>query len=186
MDATFSLRLVTGSIAKWQEISQILSPEILLGRLDIDLAEIQSLNPQEVIAHKLCEAEQHARGRYIVEDTSICLPCLNGLPGPLAKWFDKTLGCDGLVRLTQRLGDDRASVSITIGYLAPGESPQYFDGTVHGRIVPPRGDKDYGFGPSFLPDGATRTYGEMEREEKHAISSRGVATRKFKDYLLSL
>jgi XTP/dITP diphosphohydrolase len=38
------------------------------------------------------------------------------------------------------------------------------DGTL---VWPPRGDKGFGYDPMFVPDGHTRTFGEMSAEEKH-------------------
>jgi XTP/dITP diphosphohydrolase len=49
-----------------------------------------------------------------------------------------------------------------------------FIGTVPGTIIwPPRGDKGFGYDPMFLPDGHTRTFGEMDSEEKHGLPPRG-------------
>ena len=43
-----------------------------------------------------------------------------------------------------------------------------FTGRVEGTLVwPPRGDKGFGYDPVFLPDGYSRTFGEMSAEEKH-------------------
>lgn len=177
------LKMITSSAKKFEEIAQVLAP-IKVERIDIDLAEIQSLDPHEVVAHKLREAEKHADGRYIVEDSYVLLACMNNrLPGPFVKFFYDALGCQGLVDIVTRSGDDRASWGVTIGYLEPGGEPQYFEGVVHGRIVPPRGDRDFGFGPAFLPDGFDKTFGEMERADKHAISARGIAVRALKGFL---
>ncbi len=49
-----------------------------------------------------------------------------------------------------------------------------FEGRVDGMLVwPPRGDKGFGYDPMFLPDGHTRTFGEMASEEKHGLPPRG-------------
>ena len=59
------------------------------------------------------------------------------------------------------------------------------EGILTGEIVAARGDKDFGWGPIFQPEGNKKTFGEMERDEKHAISMRGIAARKLKDFLQS-
>lgn len=177
------LQLITSSDKKFEEISQILAP-LPLERVAIDLAEIQSLDPHEVAAHKLREAQTHAAGRYLVEDSYVVLGCMgNKLPGPFVKFFYEALGCEGLVDIVSKTGNDRASWGVMIGYLEPGSEPRYFEGVVHGRIVPARGDKDFGFGPAFLPEGSAQTFGEMERAAKHAISARGIAARAFTEFL---
>jgi len=40
-------------------------------------------------------------------------------------------------------------------------------------VWPPRGEKGFGYDPMFLPDGHTRTFGEMPSEEKHGLPPRG-------------
>jgi XTP/dITP diphosphohydrolase len=49
-----------------------------------------------------------------------------------------------------------------------------FEGRVSGTLVwPPRGDMGFGYDPMFLPDGHTRTFGEMSSDEKHGLPPRG-------------
>ena len=55
-----------------------------------------------------------------------------------------------------------------------------FEGRVDGTLVwPPRGDKGFGYDPMFVPAGYELTFGEMEPDEKHHISHRADAFRKF-------
>ena len=50
-----------------------------------------------------------------------------------------------------------------------------FEGRVDGTLVwPPRGGKGFGYDPMFLPDGYSRTFGEMTSEEKHGLPPRGL------------
>lgn len=107
------LYFVTGNRGKFKEVKELI-PEI--EQLDLDLPEIQEINAREIITHKLLEAFSHHPGEFIVEDTGLYLDCLNGLPGPLIKWFLAALGNDGLVRLTEGLGNSRATARTLIGY----------------------------------------------------------------------
>jgi XTP/dITP diphosphohydrolase len=51
---------------------------------------------------------------------------------------------------------------------------------VYGTLVwPPRGDRGFGYDPMFMAVGHEQTFGEMEPEQKHAISHRADAFRKF-------
>lgn len=60
-------------------------------------------------------------------------------------------------------------------------------GTVEGRIAEaPRGSFGFGYDPIFIPDGHTRTFGEMTPEEKHALSHRGRAFEQMRDYLAAV
>ena len=56
----------------------------------------------------------------------------------------------------------------------PDGHVEEFEATVNGTLVwPPRGDKGFGYDPMFLPDGNSRTFGEMPSEEKHGLPPRG-------------
>jgi XTP/dITP diphosphohydrolase len=56
----------------------------------------------------------------------------------------------------------------------PDRHIEEFEGRVDGTLVwPPRGDKGFGYDPVFLPDGHSRTFGEMPSEEKHGLPPRG-------------
>jgi inosine/xanthosine triphosphate pyrophosphatase family protein len=64
--------------------AQELLPEIR--GVNLDLMEIQELDATKIIRAKLAEAQRSHTGRFIVEDTSLYLDEMNGLPGPLIKW----------------------------------------------------------------------------------------------------
>lgn len=175
----FPLQFITGSKDKFAEVQAILGD---IEQLAIDLPEIQELDPKKIIEAKLHAAREHHGGAFIVEDTSLTFDGMNGLPGPLIKWFLKTIGNEGLYALTKTFGTG-AEAKTVIGYADETGRIEYFEGSLHGTIVAPRGDKDFGWGPIFKPDGHDKTYGEMEREEKHALSMRALATRKLKEFL---
>jgi XTP/dITP diphosphohydrolase len=56
----------------------------------------------------------------------------------------------------------------------PDGHVEEFEATVDGTVVwPPRGTLGFGYDPLFLPDGQTRTFGEMSTEEKHGLPPHG-------------
>jgi len=55
-----------------------------------------------------------------------------------------------------------------------------FEGVVPGEIVAPRGDGGFGYDPIFEYDG--RTFAELDRAEKNAVSHRGRALEKFAEW----
>ena len=61
-----------------------------------------------------------------------------------------------------------------------------FDGRTAGVIVPARGPSDFGWDPVFEPsEGAGgKTYAEMEKDEKNAISHRGKALDQLRNWLV--
>ena len=49
-----------------------------------------------------------------------------------------------------------------------------FEGKVFGELVfPPRGTLGFGYDPIFLPNGFSRTFGEIAPQEKHGIPADG-------------
>ncbi|MDD5252249.1 MAG: non-canonical purine NTP pyrophosphatase [Patescibacteria group bacterium] len=175
------LYFITGNQNKFNEIKAII-PDIEM--MDLDLPEIQEIDPKAVIEAKLKEATAHHQGEFIVEDTSLCLDCLGGkLPGPLIKWFVQTLGSDGLYDLAAKCNDFGAEARTVIGYARSHDDIIYFEGVRRGQLVPPTGSRTFGWDPIFRPEGADKTQGEMTREEKNAVSQRGEAARELRQYL---
>jgi inosine triphosphate pyrophosphatase len=174
------LYFITGNAGKFREISAVI-PEI--EQLKLDLEEIQSLDPKVVIEHKLAQAAAVHDGAFIIEDTNLELACLNGLPGTFIRWFEKTMGVDGIAELAMKHENRAAVARVTIGYRDPNENTHYFVGELEGDIVPPRGSEQWGWNPIFQPRGYDRTFAEMTVAEKNKISMRGIATRKLKAHL---
>lgn len=174
------LYFITGNQNKFREATAILGPG--LERVELDLPEIQDIDAKRVIEEKLGEARKHQPGDFIVEDVSLELECLNGLPGPLIKWFLKTVGYEGLADIAKKYDNNRARAIATYGYYSNGEI-KFFEGIVDGKIVDPRGDNKFGWDPIFQPDGYKKTFAEMTVEEKNEISHRRLALNKLKEYL---
>jgi len=175
-----SLYFITGSKNKFEEVKAILGD---IDHLDIDLPELQDIDAKNIIRAKLLEALNHKDGEFIVEDTSLYLDCLKGLPGPLIKWFLKTIGNDGLTNLTEKLGDNKAKAKTIIGYAKNRGEIRFFEGTVPGKIVAPTETSDFGWDPIFQPDGYNKTFAEMTAEEKNGVSMRKIAVEKLKEFL---
>ncbi len=181
------LYFITGNKNKFKEIEEILPG---LEFLEMDLPEIQEIDPHKVVRAKLEAAFAHKKGEFIVEDTSLYLECLNGLPGPLVKWFQKTIGIEGIANLAEKLGNDRAEAKTIIGYAKNSEEIHFFEGAVSGKIVSPRGGHKFGWDPIFQPGppagrqaGPPKTFAEMEDEERRSLKMRRVAALKLKDFL---
>lgn len=175
-----TLSFITGNKFKYAEV-KLLLPNI--EQLDISLPELQELDSHKIIQFKLQEAFKHHAGPFIVEDTSLYLDCLHGLPGPLGKWFEHALGNDGLYEIINKLGNPRATCTTIIGYAESKNLVQYFEGTLTGTIVAPKVADPFGFNAIFQPKGYTKTFAEMTKEEKNEISMRGQAVKKLKKYL---
>jgi non-canonical purine NTP pyrophosphatase (RdgB/HAM1 family) len=175
-----NLYFITGNKGKLTEMQAII-PE--LKHLDIDLPELQEIDPKKIISAKLHEAFKHHSGEFIVEDTSLYLECLNGLPGPLIKWFLKTIGLDGIYKIAESFNNTKAVAKTIIGFAASEKEIHFFEGEISGNIVKPRGSNGFGWNPIFQPNGSEKTFAEMELNEKRKYSMREIAARKLHYFL---
>lgn len=174
------LYFITGNKNKLEEAKSIISD---LNQFEIDLPEIQNIDPKIIIKAKLLEALKHKKGEFIVEDTSLYLDCLNGLPGPLIKWFLETIGNQGLYKITKKLNNFNAEAKTVIGYAKNKKEIKFFEGIIKGKIVFPKGKQGFGWDPIFKPDGFDKTFAEMTAEEKNKISMRRIALNKLRKHL---
>ncbi len=174
------LYFLTGSKKKFEEARTLLPS---LEQLSMDLPEIQDIDAHAIVREKLNEGARRHDGALIVEDTSLYFDGLNGLPGPLVKWFIQTVGAKGLYTVAAAFSNFNAEAKTIIGYRAVSGEIQFFEGSVRGIIVEPRGPDNFGWDPIFMPEGSAKTFAEMSAEEKNAISHRGIAMRKLRDAL---
>ena len=135
------------------------------------------------------------------DDSGLVIDALGGQPGVYtANWAETPDGTRDFGIAMQRAEvamqevgavepEQRKGRFVAVICLAwPDGEAEYFRGEAEGRLVwPPRGDSGFGYDPVFLPDGQTRTFGEMTAEEKHgwkpgqaeALSHRARAFQKF-------
>ena len=174
-----ALYFITGNKNKFEEVKAILGN---IEQLDIDLPEIQDIDAKNIIRAKLLEALSHKDGEFIVEDTSLYLDCLKGLPGPLIKWFLKTIGNEGLANLAEKLSNNSAEAKTIIGYAKNRDEIKFFEGVIPGKIVAPTGVSGFGWDTIFQPEGFDKTFAEMTTEEKNRVSMRKIAVEKLKEF----
>ena len=174
-----ALYFVTGNEEKFREIKQLI-PQI--EQLDSDLPEIQSLDPEKIIQAKLSEVAKNKKDQFIVEDTSLFINGMHGLPGPLIKWFSKTVENRGLLKMAKDFGDMTAKAKVLIGY-GDAYDIKFFEGIIMGTIVEPKGGEGFGWDSIFMPQGSQKTFAQMSLEEKNEYSMRRKAVKKLMSYL---
>lgn len=185
------LLMITGNPGKAEELKKLLHMEnVEISYKDLDIHEIQSLNLEEVGYHKTRSALSFANevspfDAVLTDDTGLCCEALNGLPGPLIKWFLHSIGPDGVLDMLQKKDNaTTASCLLSLGIVKSGEIIQ-FRGDVPGQFVSPKGKDGFGWDQYFLPDQQGKTYGEMSLEEKNTISHRSKAIKKLKTWIES-
>ena len=174
------IKFITGNRHKFREAKQILGN---ITRVELDLPEIQSSDVYEVVKKKLVEASKHETPGFMVTDMSLSLDCLNGLPGPLIKWFMKSIGSEGLYEISRALGKNGAEAKNVIGFTDEGGKLHFFEGSIAGRIVAPRGEYGFAWDNIFEPVGESKTFAEMTPEEKNEMSMFRMALDDFKSFL---
>ncbi|KAF2756192.1 inosine triphosphate pyrophosphatase [Pseudovirgaria hyperparasitica] len=192
------LYFITGNANKLAEVQAILDGVIELRSKNVDLVEIQG-TAEEVTIDKARRAAAAVGEPVLVEDTCLCFKAMNGLPGPymyehfataitslcltyLRKWFMKSLGPHGLHKMLAGFDDKSATAVCNFAYCeGPDHEPILFQGKTEGRLVESRGPTVFGWDSAFEVGG--QTYAEMEKKDKHAISHRGRALDKLKEWL---
>lgn len=177
------LTFLTGNKGKFDEAQKII-PGLI--QKNVNLPEIQSLDLHDIISSKLEWAKKNTEGSIIVEDSSLNIDCLNGLPGPLIKWFYKALGNIGIYNIVSKFDNQNAQASVVVGLLEDNGKISYFEGIINGKIVAPLGNNGFGWDQIFQPIDCEKTFAEMDQNEKNIVSMRKIALVKLKSYLSRL
>lgn len=173
---------------KVREIRALLGP---YGVEPVSAADLDLPEPEETGVTFVDNAELKARQAAdlsglpaLADDSGLCVEALGGDPGIFsARWAgpEKDFAVamrrveDGL----QVAGPDASRDAHFVCALAlawPDGHVEWFEGRVDGTLVwPPRGDQGFGYDPMFVMNGMDRSFGEIDPEQKHAISHRARA-----------
>jgi XTP/dITP diphosphohydrolase len=120
----------------------------------------------------------------LADDSGLVVPALNGAPGIYtARWAGPERDfAKAMTKINNLLADKprEAYFECVLALVKPDGSECTFDGRTYGNLAWPfRGGISYGFDPMFVPEGDTRTYGEMTNPEKFKTSARAKAFDSF-------
>src|SRR5690242_2884186 len=125
----------------------------------------------------------------LADDSGIAAEALGGAPGVRSARFAGEHATDeqNLAKLADSLAgaDDRrvAYVAVLVA-IAPDGAERVVRGELRGTLATePRGTGGFGYDPAFVPEGETRTVGEMRPDEKDAISHRARAAEALRELL---
>lgn len=174
------LYFITGNPGKAKYLADYF--HLPVQHLKLDLKEIQSLNLEEVVKDKAERAFQEVKQPVLVEDVSLIFEVIEPLPGPLIKWFLESLKNEGICKLLKH-ENRKATAEVAFAY-ADASGIFTFSGKVYGEIANyPRGMAGFGWDPIFIPEGHTKTWAEIDDDEKHLTSMRKIALEKLKLFL---
>ncbi len=186
---TGKLVIATHNPGKLAEMRELLAP---YGIEAISAGELGLAEPDETgdsfQANARIKAEAAARAAQLpafADDSGLAVDALDGAPGIYsARWAGDAKDFAGAMARIERLLQER-------GATAPERRTAHFvsalcvawpDGHVEevearadGTLVwPPRGTAGFGYDPVFLPEGHSRTFGEMTSIEKHGLPPLGL------------
>jgi XTP/dITP diphosphohydrolase len=130
---------------------------------------------------KAISAAQESGLPAFADDSGLVVNALGGAPGiHSARWAGPDKDFAAAMRMIEDKlrasgsTDRRAHFVSALCVAWPDGHTEEFAARVDGTLVwPPRGTQGFGYDPVFLPDGHTRTFGEMPGEEKHGLPPRG-------------
>jgi non-canonical purine NTP pyrophosphatase (RdgB/HAM1 family) len=153
-----------------------------------DINEIQSLDRNQIILHKIVDAlqsskdilehyqnnEQNNDYWIMVEDTSFCIDKQGGFPGPFIKYYLKSQTLS-FISNSNWGSPAQSIVTLGIGKLnknAEVHSQHVFEGIVNGVIVNEQGSNGFGYDSIFRPNGSICTNAAMNMNEKEKFNPR--------------
>lgn len=123
------------------------------------------------------------------EDSGLEVNALQGAPGVRSARFagEKATDAENIQKLLQKMSevkDRNAQFKTVISLILDGKE-FFFEGECKGKISSkPIGSNGFGYDPVFIPEGAHKTFGEMNMDEKAQFSHRKKAVMKMTDFLL--
>ena len=178
----------TGNINKFNEARSILGPcGFAVALIRMKGNEIQSDSLKEIATSAAVNAFKSTQLPIIVEDAGLFIEALGGFPGPYAAFVYKTIHNSGILRLMENVKDRQAKFQSVIVYIDDALcEPQCFNGESKGEITlterKTAGRAAFGFDPIFQPVGSSKSFAEMNTEEKNGYSHRAMAFRKFAEW----
>jgi XTP/dITP diphosphohydrolase len=191
---------------KVREIAELLGPYGIepVSAAELDLPEPDEIGATFVdnADLKARQAADLAGLPALADDSGLCVDALDGRPGiHSARWAlvdpkvppgagpGEIQGGRDFGRAMERVHAELLEVDEEAGRNAhfvcalcvcwPDGRAESFEGRVDGILVwPPRGKNGFGYDPMFQPIGYGQTFGEMNPDEKYAISHRAAAFRK--------
>lgn len=174
------ITFITGNEGKAAELGRLLG--FSLEHIKIDIEEIQELDLEKLITHKVHMAFNHLKSPVLVEDTSLTFHALGKMPGPFIKWFLKEIGNEGLCKLLHSF-ENRSAEFTTMFAFYDGKELKFFRNSMMGNIADkPRGENGFGWDAIFIPEGARKTRGEMNHEEQDLYTARKFLISELKEF----
>lgn len=193
-----TLVIATHNAGKLKEISALLAPYgvecISAGSLGLPEPEETGTTFVENALIKARAAAQAAQLPALADDSGLSVAALDGRPGVYTadwaerQWFEGEPGRDWYMAMGKVEGllaekgpdvDRSAWFSCVLAIAWPDGDHAVYDGRAAGTLTwPPRGTLGFGYDPVFVLHNDTRTFAELDPEEKRTVSHRADAFAK--------
>ncbi|MGX1318218.1 XTP/dITP diphosphohydrolase [Bradyrhizobium sp. USDA 377] len=186
---TGQLVIATHNPGKLAEMKELLAPygieAVSAGALGLDEPEETGNDFRSNAAIKAIAAAKATKLPSFADDSGIVVDALDGAPGIYsARWAGPAKDFNAAMAQIERLLQERGAATPakrTAHFVSalcvawPDDHLEEVEARVDGTLVwPPRGTAGFGYDPMFLPDGHSRTFGEMESIEKHGLPPLGL------------
>ena len=176
-----------GKLREFQFLLQPLGIEVLTqAQLGIGEAEEPHVTFIENAIAKARHVSRLSGLPALADDSGICVTALGGAPGVLSARYagdnpkSDTRNNEKLMQDMHGVMDRRAHYYCVLVLLHHADDPQPLiaEGEWHGEIaLQPGGEGGFGYDPLFWLPELGKTSAQLDREQKHAISHRGIALR---------
>ena len=175
------LFFVTENLHEFEEVKTMMINEgITLLKSDAKIIEQKLKTEKEVSLAKAYHAMKIISKPLIVEDTGIYFEAYNNFPGPNAAVFYEGVGIPGILKILENK-NRKAYFRTVFTFYKPGEMPMTFEGVCKGTMREnPSENVSFAYDTLFMPEGETRTFSEMSKEQH---SHRAKAVRALLDWL---
>ena len=175
---------ITGNKGKVREAKEKFSPlGIEIVQKNIGYPEIQADSLEEVARFGVKDVEKRVDHPFILEDAGLFIDSLSGFPGVYSAFIFRTIGCEGILKLLKEKNRTAIFKSV-FAYTGLNGKTQLFIGECKGKISKEkRGKNGFGYDPIFIPNESSKTFAEMQTDEKNQFSHRGRSLEKLIDFL---
>jgi XTP/dITP diphosphohydrolase len=174
---------VTHNKGKVREFKQILNGVAEVEQIDDDYPELRSDDPEEIVKEAVKKLADKYKKPIVAEDSGIFIKALNDFPGTCSAYTHERVGLKGLLKLMDSVKDRSCEYRSAVGYCEPGKEPVSFLGKEKGLLSEKElGTNGFGHDPIFIPEGSSKTYGEMDDVEQ-VKKFRRRAVLKFVEFL---
>ncbi|WP_071026864.1 RdgB/HAM1 family non-canonical purine NTP pyrophosphatase [Peptoniphilus raoultii] len=187
------LILSTDNENKVREIIDLLEGTGLeiLSKKEAGLGEIDVIEDKDTLegnaSLKAMALAEKTDDLILADDTGLFVEALGGEPGVKSARYagdhDEKKNRAKLLKNLKGEKNRSAYFKTALALVDKNKRVKFLEGICQGEIAEEeKGNEGFGYDPIFIPKGFKKSFGQMTEEEKNALSHRGRALQKLKEY----